>query len=297
MATRSAFAHLPIAKGVLENPSPEELLQLTRSMPNAQRTAFGNYNVQTRVDARSAGSTYVVTDDPHKYEGQKVVSRAEAKRLADIQDAYIRDREMVLVSGTICAAGDLMAPACLYIERSNANVAGMQRTLYFNPGDSVGNARVLHDLHAQPPGAGLPQRPMHPGGPGGRRHPHHELGLLRRIEEGRPAHVEPQGLQRGRPCAPRRMQGHPRGRRRARLPHRRPVRHGQEPQPPSPTRTAPYRCRTTSSLLLPGGHVVATEDGCFAKTYRLNPKYEPVIYRAVTLPNLLPGERLAERRR
>ncbi|HZS13093.1 MAG TPA: phosphoenolpyruvate carboxykinase (ATP), partial [Candidatus Dormibacteraeota bacterium] len=37
--------------------------------------------------------------------------------------------------------------------------------------------------------------------------------------------------------------------------------------------------------LYPGGHVVATENGCFAKTFALDPKDEPAIHGAVTKPD------------
>jgi phosphoenolpyruvate carboxykinase (ATP) len=37
--------------------------------------------------------------------------------------------------------------------------------------------------------------------------------------------------------------------------------------------------------LLPDGRVIATENGCFAKTYGLDPKFEPAIYHAVTKPD------------
>src|SRR5207244_5494775 len=34
--------------------------------------------------------------------------------------------------------------------------------------------------------------------------------------------------------------------------------------------------------LMPGGKVYGTENGCFAKTFSLDPEFEPNIYRAVT---------------
>ena len=283
MATRSAFTHLPTARGVLENPSPEELLQLTGAMPNAQRTAFGNYNVQTRVDARSARSTYVVSDDPHMYEGQQVISRAEAKRLADIQDAYIRDQEMVLVSGAICAAGDLMTPACLYIEKSNANVAGMQRTLYFNPGDSVGAPEFSMIYTPNLPAPGYPSDRCILVDL--------ETGVTRIMNSDYFGESKKGGL---------RMWNH-----KAYSAGGLALHAGCKVIPAGDGervflivglsgtgKTTTTFTNQNGSLpvqddfvaLLPGGRVVATEDGCFAKTYQLNPKYEPVIYRAVTLP-------------
>jgi phosphoenolpyruvate carboxykinase (ATP) len=37
--------------------------------------------------------------------------------------------------------------------------------------------------------------------------------------------------------------------------------------------------------LMPGGKVYTTENGCFAKTFGLDPRYEPLIYRATTQPD------------
>ena len=37
--------------------------------------------------------------------------------------------------------------------------------------------------------------------------------------------------------------------------------------------------------LMPGGRVYTTENGCFAKTFGLDPKFEPAIYNATTKPD------------
>ena len=44
---------LPAAASVRYNPSAAELQELTSRMPQARRTSFGNYNVQTKVTSRS----------------------------------------------------------------------------------------------------------------------------------------------------------------------------------------------------------------------------------------------------
>jgi len=36
--------------------------------------------------------------------------------------------------------------------------------------------------------------------------------------------------------------------------------------------------------LMPGGHAYGTENGCFAKTFSLDPDFEPNIYGAVVKP-------------
>ena len=51
---------LPEARAVRWNPTPEELRELTSRMPNARLTAFDNYNVQTKVTARSAAMARII---------------------------------------------------------------------------------------------------------------------------------------------------------------------------------------------------------------------------------------------
>src|SRR5437016_1461074 len=100
-------------------------------MPNCRITEFDNPNVQTRVTSRSAGSTFVVTDDPTSASG-KTMTREEYERIAKLQDDYIRDREMVVVDGFIGSDPDFRVLARLTIEKANANIAGMQQKLYFD---------------------------------------------------------------------------------------------------------------------------------------------------------------------
>ena len=90
---------LPAAATVIDNPTPDEVKELAAQMPNARPTRYGNLNVQTDVVSRSNRSTYLVTDEP---DGQnQSVTREEALRWAEAQDAYIADREMVLIDGYI----------------------------------------------------------------------------------------------------------------------------------------------------------------------------------------------------
>lgn len=121
------------AKHVEWNPSPERLRELTEQMPNSRTTEFGNVAVKARVDARSKGSTYIVTDDPESVTDQ-AIDRAEYERLAKLQDRYIRDRHMVVIDGYIGSDHEFRTRARLVIEASNANVAAMQQQLYF-PGE------------------------------------------------------------------------------------------------------------------------------------------------------------------
>jgi phosphoenolpyruvate carboxykinase (ATP) len=125
---------LPDAKSVRVNPSPEELKELAAKMPNARRTRYDNLNVQTEVLARSKASTFVVLDDPEG-SSQQGISREEGERIARLQDEYIAGRDMLVVDGYIGDDPDFRTAARLYVEQANANIAGMQRQLYFGVDD------------------------------------------------------------------------------------------------------------------------------------------------------------------
>ena len=124
--------YIPESKRLIENPSAEQLRELTARMPNARRTIYDNYNVHTRVDSRSTKSTYIVTDRPEEHTAQ-TVRPDEGRKWAKLQDEYIRDQEMVLLDGVIGNDPTFLTPARLIIEARNANIAGMQRHLYYPP--------------------------------------------------------------------------------------------------------------------------------------------------------------------
>jgi phosphoenolpyruvate carboxykinase (ATP) len=135
MSKPSARAMLPVdPKEVVWNPSADELRQLTEKMPNTRVTRHHNTNTQTLVDARSKLSTYLATDTPENHDSQ-TITRAEYERVAKLQNEYIRGREMVLVDGFIGNDPQFRVAARLIIERSNANVAGMQKHLYYPASD------------------------------------------------------------------------------------------------------------------------------------------------------------------
>ena len=118
------------AREVHDNPSPEQLRAFTEEMPQCKVSTFGNVNVQTRVVSRSAASTHVVTSDPSTTSG-KSMTREEFDRVAALQDAYLRDREVIVVDGWIGPDPTFRTAARLTIEKDNANIAGMQQKLYF----------------------------------------------------------------------------------------------------------------------------------------------------------------------
>src|SRR6266508_2030026 len=88
------------ANSIAFRPSEAELRSFTDAMPQARQTRYGNVNVQTKVLARSKASTYVVTDRPEEHTDQ-TISREEGRRIARIQDEYIRAQDMLVVDGFI----------------------------------------------------------------------------------------------------------------------------------------------------------------------------------------------------
>src|SRR5947209_69077 len=128
---------LPDAKSVRVNPSAEELKELAAKMPNARETRYGNLNVQTKVLARSKASTFICLDDPES-SSQQAITREEGERIAKLQDEYIATRDMLVVDGYNGNDPEFRTPARLYIEESNANIAGMQKQLYFDVDDPDG---------------------------------------------------------------------------------------------------------------------------------------------------------------
>ena len=131
-ASRSRHARtLPVEpKSVVWNPTPEELRQFAAQMPNARITEFGNVNVATRVVSRSKLSTFIATDRKEEHSDQ-TITRAEYDRISKLQDDYIRTRDMLVVEGYIGNDPQFRVPARLIIEKANANIAAMQSILYY----------------------------------------------------------------------------------------------------------------------------------------------------------------------
>ncbi len=130
---------------VHDNPSPEDLRAFTEEMPQCRITEYDNVNVQTRVLSRSAASTHVVTEDPSTTSG-KSMTRAEYERIAKMQDDYIARHDMVVIDGYIGNDPQMRTAARLTIEKANANIAGMQQKLYFprEPGEAGAEVEVIY---------------------------------------------------------------------------------------------------------------------------------------------------------
>lgn len=132
---------LPNASSVVEQPTADQYHAWAEQMPNARRTRYGNISVTTQVTARSAGSTYIVTDDPSTTTKQ-TMTHADHDALVRRQDAHIAEQDMVLIAGYLGPeTSPLRVPVRLYIERTAPNIPAMQEQLYF-PADDAWDAEA-----------------------------------------------------------------------------------------------------------------------------------------------------------
>src|SRR6266545_2727633 len=237
---------LPQAKRVIENPSPGEVKELAAKMPTARPTKYGNLNVQTEVLARSKRSTYLVTDRP---DGQnQSITADEGATWADRQDEYIAGREMVQVDGYIGNDPDFRTPTRLYIEAANANIAAMQQQLYFGPPEEDFEPELTVIYTPNLKAKGFPDDRLIMVDL--------EQGVTRVFNSDYFGESKKVGLS-------------------------------------GTGKTTTTFTRQNGSLpvqddfvaWMPDGRVYVTENGCFAKTYGLNPEDEPAIHGAVTQPD------------
>ncbi len=129
MTERNHLEGLPPAASVAVNPSQAELREWALALnPGITETEFGNLNYHAAVTARLKNSTFFVSDTEIH---QNRISRAEADEWAARQDAYIADQEMVLIEGYIGPDPEFRTGTRLFIEKSQSNIAGMQEQLYF----------------------------------------------------------------------------------------------------------------------------------------------------------------------
>jgi phosphoenolpyruvate carboxykinase (ATP) len=275
---------LPAARSVAENPTQEQLREWVAQMPNAQRTEYGNYSVTTQVTARSAGSTFVVTDDPG-FSSKQTMSTAEFREFAAAQDEHIGAQDMILARGFIGPEGSpLRVPTQLYIERSAPNIPAMQQQLYFPPDASWDAEQAFTVIYT--PSLRASKYPDDrviaidldnwiTRVAGADYFGESKMGSLRMWNEW--------AYRRGGLA----------------------MHSGAKVIPTSDGdrvalivglsgtgKTTTTFTRQNNSLpvqddfvaLASGGAVHSTEDGCFAKTYSLDPEHEPTIHRALTSP-------------
>ncbi|MGH2572563.1 MAG: phosphoenolpyruvate carboxykinase [Actinomycetota bacterium] len=268
------------AKKIHDNPSPETLRKLTEEMPTCRITQFGNVNVQTRVTSRSAGSTFIVTDDA-SITDQKTMTRAEYESLAKTQDEHIAGQEMVVVDGHIGNVPGFQTAARLSIERANANIAGMQQKLYYPRKGGEPEVHVIYtpNLAAQ----GYPDDRCIAVDL--------DNGVTRVLGSDYFGESKKGGLRMWNRIV------YDRGGLALHAGCKAVPANGDEKVFLIIGLSGTGKTTTTFTTqndslpvqddfiaLMPGGKVYASEDGCFAKTFSLDPEFEPNIYGAVTKP-------------
>jgi len=274
------------AASVEWNPSAERLRELTEKMPNASVTEFGNVNVRARVDSRSTRSTFIVEDSTNAT--KQTITREEFNRIAAVQDAYIAGSHMVVVDGYIGSDPEFRTRARLVMEAANANVAGMQKQLYYPVGDD-------YDPATWEPDTTVIYTPNLPA-PG---YPNDRLiavdladNVTRVLNSDYFGESKKGGLRMWNSIVYNRggLSLHA----------------GCKVIPEDERRRAVLIVglsgtgKTTTTFttqlgskpaqddfiaLMPGGKVYTTENGCFAKTFGLDPRYEPAIYGATIRPD------------
>ena len=125
---------LPHAKSVAKNPTQEEMREwVLEYMPRIIETEFGNLSYKALIKARLSKSTFFVDDDETF---KPAMSRAEYDEWAAKQDAYIADKDMILIEGYIGPDPDFRTASRLYMEKTSANIPAMQQQLYFPKDDA-----------------------------------------------------------------------------------------------------------------------------------------------------------------
>jgi phosphoenolpyruvate carboxykinase (ATP) len=274
------------AASVEWNPSTERLRELAEKMPNSQITEFGNLVVKARVDARSTRSTFVVADSTNAT--KQTIPRDEYRRIAADQDAYLRTVDVVVVDGYIGSHPEFRTRARLIMESANANVAGMQKQLYYpvdegyDPATWVPDTTVIYTPNLPAPGYPddrviavdlndnitrvLNSDYFGESKKGG-------LRMWNNIVYNRG------GLALHAGCKVIPVQDRPTAVLIVGL---------SGTGKTTTTFTTQLNSKPAQDdfiALMPGGKVYTTENGCFAKTFGLDPRYEPLIHHATTQPD------------
>jgi phosphoenolpyruvate carboxykinase (ATP) len=274
------------AASVEWNPTAARLRELTEQMPNSQVTEFGNVVVKARVDSRSTRSTFVVDDSTNA--AKQTITREEYIRVAAEQDAYLEGTDVVVVDGYIGSNPAFRTRARLIMESAHANVAGMQQQLYYPVGED-------YDPETWEPDTTVIYTPRL-AAPG---YPDDRLiavdlrdNITRVLNSDYFGESKKGGLRMWNNIVYNRggLSLHA----------------GCKVIPVNGQNTSVMIVglsgtgKTTTTFtsqlgsrpaqddfigLMPGGRVYTTENGCFAKTFGLDPRYEPAIYNATTKPD------------
>ena len=273
---------LPAAGSVVANPTQAQMREwVLESMPRVTVTEFDNINYQAEVKARLAPSTFFVTE-VENYKNR--ISRAEYEEWAAKQDAYIADKDMVLIEGYIGPDPNFQTGSRLFMEKMQSNIPAMQQQLYFPKDENwAPEFTVIYT-----PGLPAPGKPMDrlilvdhdtyvtrvfgsdyfgESKMGGLRMWNHLVylkgGLA--LHSGLKTFPDVAGVEKSMLILGLSGTG---------------------------KTTTTFRQQLGSlpvqddfTALFPGGKIYSTENGCFAKTFGLDPEDEPTIYGGTTRPD------------
>ena len=268
---------------VYVNPTPEELRAFTEEMPETRISEYGNTNTQTRVLSRSGASTYVVD----RLSSGKTMSREDYDKVATMQDAYIAEHDMIQIDGYIGNDPEMRTAARLLMEKRYANIAGMQQKLYFERSDGaegVGGEQMVQVIYT--PGLEAP------GYPDDRLIAVDlEANVTRVLNSDYFGESKKGGLRmwnnivydKGGLALHSGLKVIP-------TPHGDKVLMILGLSGTGKTTTTFTTQNGSNPIqddfvgLMPGGHAYGTENGCFAKTFGLDPDFEPSIHGAIVKP-------------
>lgn len=110
--------------------------------PAITQTAVGNLCKVARNKARKAAFTYIISEDPADGYSHKLISREEAQPLIDAQRAYIQGKGALLALEAYVGLGKRAVPVRWQYTVEGANICAMQSILAF-PREEVEGAEQL----------------------------------------------------------------------------------------------------------------------------------------------------------
>jgi phosphoenolpyruvate carboxykinase (ATP) len=124
---------LPHAASVVKNPTQAEMREwVLEHMPRIIETEFGNLSYRAEKTARLSASTFFV-DDEEQYKPS--MTRSEFEEWAAKQDAHIAEQDMILIEGYIGPDPGFRTASRLYMEKTSANIPAMMQQLFFPKDD------------------------------------------------------------------------------------------------------------------------------------------------------------------
>jgi phosphoenolpyruvate carboxykinase (ATP) len=211
------------------------------------------------------------------------MTREEFDAIATMQDAYLLDQEVIVIDGFIGNDPAFRTSARLSIERANANVAGMQQKLYFPRDDGAEpEVQVIYTPNLAAPG-----------------YPDDRI-IAVDLENGVTRVLNSDYFGESKKGGLRMWNAKVYGLGGLAL-HAGlkviPTDHGErvvmiiglsgtgKTTTTFTTQNASLPVQDDFVALMPGGAAYGTENGCFAKTFSLDPDFEPNIYDAVVKPS------------